>query len=256
MVGNITMAGRMLPAACELNAHSGTITGSRQYLEERCFDAWAEHHRNFADRKRVGDTQPDQTWQLTDWTIDHIRMRYFSTGAEEVVRRCEHVRRSFSEHLAFYVSLSGKRHMVVGDDVLCMQPDRIQVHDLNLPSHYSTPCSVSSLVINVPYSAIGYDPSSHPSTMSISTGTPVGIIIHNAMMTLYSQAPNVTPSEAATLGAGFCGFQSNHIPVVCIRRRRCNVSHPPPIGACVTQIAVQSTIQGQSQGSRGRSWLH
>ena len=196
----------MLPAGREHKASSRTPKAFRQYLEEQCFDAWAEHHRNFADRKRGGHSVLDQTWKLSDWTVDCLQIRRFSTGAEEVIRRHEHVRRSFSEHLAIYVSFSGRRHVIVGDDVLSMQPDRIQIHDLNLPSHYSTPCSVSALVIDVPYSAIGYDPSSHPATMSVATDTPVGMLLQNAIMTIYSQAATISSSEAPKLAAGFCGL--------------------------------------------------
>ena len=200
------MPGEIVPASCENSSVSTGLVNSPQCLEEQCFEAWAEHHQSFADRRKLADTVQDQTWKCADWTVDHLRMRQFSTGAEEVVRRPEHVRRSFEGHLAFYVSQSGKRQVLVGDEVLSMQPDTIQVHDLNVPSRYTTQSSLSALAINVPYSSIGYDPSRHPGTMSFSTARPVGMMLHNAMMTICAESMQTTPSEAPKLAAGLCGL--------------------------------------------------
>lgn len=179
---------------------------SPQRLQEQCFEAWAEHNRQFADRRPCGQVSKSQVWAMSDWAIGDLRLRQFSTGGEEIVRRHEHVRRSFTEHIALYVVLSGVRHAIIDDGVLSMQPDQIIVHDLNLPSRYSTLHSLSALVINVPYSAIGYDPSSHRRALSISSGTPVGRMLHDAIMTIYRQTAKLQQTEAPALAAGFNGL--------------------------------------------------
>ncbi len=181
---------------------------SPQRLQEQCFEAWAEHNRQFADRRHFGQASKSQVWAMSDWTIGNLRLRQFSTGGEEIIRRREHVRRSFTEHIALYVVLSGVRHAIINEDVLSMQPDQIIVHDLNLPSRYSTMHSLSALVMNVPYAAIGYDPSAHRRTLSISTGTPIGKMLHDAMLTVYSQTANLSETEALALAAGFNGLLS------------------------------------------------
>jgi AraC-like DNA-binding protein len=133
-------------------------------------------------------------------------VREFSTGAEEVVRRPQHLGWTFSECIAIHINMVGERHVVVGDNVLSTRPGEIYLHDLNAPARYYTPTSLHTLAVFLPYTAIGYDPSCHPTSLSISMATPVGQMLLSAVRTTYQEAKRLRQADAPALAAGFCGL--------------------------------------------------
>ena len=172
----------------------------------KVFDAWTARLGAFGDRRRIVNSTGHQNWKFSNRVVDSIQVREFSTGAEEIVRRPKHLRWTFSECIAIHINLAGIRHVVVGDDVLSTQPGQIYIHDLNAPARYYTPASLHTLAVFIPHSAIGYDPSCHPTSLSVPLATPVGQMLMTAMMTTQEETKRLRQTEAPALAAGFCGL--------------------------------------------------
>ncbi len=177
---------------------------------EQCYEAWADKLSGFADRRLVGGTPLAQAWKYTGWTVDTLSIIETTAGAEEINRRPEHVRRSFCEcvalHLPLHINPGGQLYGIIDDDVMSMRADEIHIHDLNVPTRFATPDTLLTLSVFVPYTAIGYDPSAHPTAMSVSVTTPIGQLLNSAMRTLHHQATDLQRSDAPALATGFGGL--------------------------------------------------
>lgn len=179
-------------------------------LHEHTYEAWADKLSGFADRRLLSDIPLSQAWKYSGWTVDTLNIVETIAGSEEINRRPMHVRRSFCEcvalHLPLHINQGGKLYGIIDDTVMSMHADEIHIHDLNVPVRFATPDSLLTLSVFVPYTAVGYDPSVHPVTMSVSVTTPVGQLLHSAMRSLHSQSTHLHCSDAPTLAAGFSGL--------------------------------------------------
>lgn len=179
-------------------------------LPEQNYEAWADTLGGFGDRQLVDENWRRQVWKFSDWKVDTLRIRETTAGAEEIVRRPHHIRRSFCECVALHIPLQHNSadtlSAIIGDQVMTMHCGDIYIHDLNVPARIVTPSSLVTLSVFVPYNKIGYDPSIHPATMSISSATPAGQMLKNAILSMREGLEQLEVADAPSVAAGLSGL--------------------------------------------------
>lgn len=94
---------------------------------------------------------------------------------------------------------------LLNDNRFDMSPSFLTVYDSDQAiSAKTTDCEYFDFVF--PYSAVGYDPSAHPSFQHFSVSSPLGRILKTSFDLAIDIIPSVSADEAAALADGFCGL--------------------------------------------------
>lgn len=183
---------------------SGTVDFTALPERER-LDAMRETLRPFYE---VGVERASEVvceWSV--WNLDRLlfsKARFSSLMFEHAPRRLKGVDH---ECLLVETYLEGSGDGVAGDRLLRLRPGSIQITDLSRRFVNAT-TAVSTYGVLIPHAAVGYDPSRHPSSISLPSDGPRGRVLLDALLTQFRLLDYVGLDEAPRLAHRFAALVS------------------------------------------------
>lgn len=107
-----------------------------------------------------------------------------------------------SEMVTLMVQSRGKIQGIVGDQHVEMIPQCLTLFDVSRATSFLTDECVY-FAVDLPYSAIGYDPSKHSEVIQIESASPVGRVLRANLETIITMSEKVSSQEGHTIGHGF-----------------------------------------------------
>jgi len=170
------------------------------------FEQWHEACRPIFEVKPLGNLNAYQT-AFEFYNVDGLVFNHAQYAATSFHRTSRHVSSGASEFFALQLLLRGREVGESNGDALRMSPDRIVLRDWSRPNH-SFSEAVEQVSVVIPRDRITLRDELHrrEPAASWSLQSPQGMMLANALMSIWRGLPHANTADAPELSSGLLGL--------------------------------------------------
>lgn len=170
------------------------------------FEAWSDAMSGCGKYLAHENSSRSNIWQSNIWTAGPLLLTTNKVGAFRGKRDPDSLRRANFEHISMRYIISGVHNAIFLEEPALMREGEVHLYDMNVPYYSETPTELASIVVILPYTSIGYDPSIHPAHIGLSANSPGAMLIKSALLQFRESLATLNHREAPAVLQGFCGL--------------------------------------------------
>lgn len=167
------------------------------------FPAWEAEVHPFYDLQPIDSHLATQAkWRV--WTFGDLLFSESKYTPARFERTAGRFSDEANEFLLLEIYRSGTSRVSVGDTRFNHKPWHVYLMDMSRPFVNEAGAAETRGVL-IPHAAIGYDPSRHPSVITLSPDSPAGRIVSHAIWTLTDRLTHASEPEASEIAENILG---------------------------------------------------
>jgi AraC-like DNA-binding protein len=143
--------------------------------------------------------------QVTWWQLGSLLAGQFDLPSAHFNRTKSEICTGASELVGLRVYETGSSVALFDGEVIRVKAGEALLFDCGRPL-VGTETPTRRRSVTIPYAALGYDPTRHPSCVKIDLQSGQGRLLMAALDVMFAELPTVSPDDAGALAAGFTGL--------------------------------------------------